>query len=393
MAKSKTVDVFNVTEYDSDGEKYNADDLKRLEERNGDVVKKKLLQITRKALKRANDIDVGTSYNNQLQQDEKSTKTLHVLSEKQKNDIKKNEQDRSKYKVNKQQVDRLQMKMKNSSADNIFETSRRYISEEFLNKVLIHVPVQYKSKLIVRNRLPNLNSRRERLANNDNVRGLPNALSRIVSRLRLLDEEDFKKRYESVVAYCVLSNFSFGTTTKYLKKLCRVGLFGPDSENDETVEHPTGAALLKRYRLDRAMFKNHVHTRVVDEISYGRYINSMLKNFNRYNAPLLFVFFTGLRNVEVRQLTTIRSLDELSRAEQSISDVKRKKSPNTKRAEERLKKFTVSQTSVGNTNSVGELPQTSLLDTESETTYYIIHYIIHASVSEFYQRTRENVQR
>jgi len=250
--------------------------------------------------------------------------------------------------------------------DALFTQSKRYMSEEMLNAIIDRVPLEYRKRLLNRSSLPTPSAKRQRAQTSgsagDNT--LPRAITTIVRRLRLLDEPDYLKRYYSVVAYCKLANFSFSTTVVYLRKLCAAELFGkndsdednndadsaiaphvnndasscsveansnPDVEasavpvNREKDKPLRGKTILRCYRLDRAQFRNHAHTRLVDDRLYATYANHLMRNFNEYTAPLLLVFYTGLRNVEVRQLTN-RSLHQLQRRENVVTDVMRKRS-------------------------------------------------------------------
>ncbi|UDM55387.1 integrase [Phenacoccus solenopsis nudivirus] len=143
---------------------------------------------------------------------------------------------------------------------------------------------------------------------------LPESVMRIAQRLRLLDEPDYEVRYRAVADYCRLSNFAFSTTVCYLRKLKVAGMFGPD-----------GTLLLRRMRLDRSAFERAKHTRLVDDRLYSCYINALHKRINEYTAPLLMIYYTGLRNIETTQLTN-RSLAQLEARHQIISDVMRKRS-------------------------------------------------------------------
>ncbi|CAI6374999.1 unnamed protein product [Macrosiphum euphorbiae] len=99
------------------------------------------------------------------------------------------------------------------------------------------------------------------------------------------------------------------TVNRYLKLLTKHGLFG-DGEK------------ITYLKPELAVFSTQKHTRIVDKDTYIKFINYMNGSLSKFNAPLLFSFYTGLRTTEILQITTYQLHQLIVRS--SVVDVKRK---------------------------------------------------------------------
>lgn len=161
---------------------------------------------------------------------------------------------------------------------------------------------------------------------------IPAILKRIVISLGLLDEPSLVARRHIFIGYCKYHNYSYGTTMKYFNLLVRTNVLAKrqnvgalDSEIEQTIgegddagENPADIYPKKLSFIDNGA----LHTRIVAQNDFKRFVRYLHDNLSVYSAPLLLAAYTGLRSTEILQMTTY-NLYQLSKQQPQIS-IKRK---------------------------------------------------------------------
>lgn len=142
------------------------------------------------------------------------------------------------------------------------------------------------------------------------------AVQKIVKNLHLLDEPIMQNRVLKFVIYCKLQNYSYNTTKKYFNQAKQNGLF----ENTTT-------------KPNYSQFPTNLHTRVVDETKYTKFIAYLHKKISSYIAPILIPFYTGLRTNKILQISG-KTLKELKNEEKIVTSVQRKHIPSKRNKNE-----------------------------------------------------------
>lgn len=198
--------------------------------------------------------------------------------------------------------------------DKINRERIRRINEEELNR-LVGDASEDVMRRIIRKKLPDPSKSRQNL-----VKAVPKGLTAAVKSIGLLDEPDRKQRVVIFIGYCLDQKYSYNTTMRYITVLRNNGILENRlSENDAHIIQ------------DKFVFSEsgRPHTRVVSVKSFIKLITYLKANFSTYTAPLLVAYYTGLRNFEILQWTTV-TLYQLKNQQPQVS-VKRKNTLITKK--------------------------------------------------------------
>jgi hypothetical protein len=182
----------------------------------------------------------------------------------------------------------------------------RRIDESKINKALAahDIPLVYMEKLL-RKPLPKPESKRliiprpksatvtHTVTQRKQQIRLPKVLHEIIDRLALHDEEDYTRRAQLFIGYCLYRNYTFHTVRQYYQILRQFGLFGQRAERS-------------KLRLDPTAFndRGRLHVRVVSMDNFRRFAVYLNENISCYTAPILVAMHTGLRTAELLQFTT-----------------------------------------------------------------------------------------
>lgn len=163
------------------------------------------------------------------------------------------------------------------------------IDEVKLNHVM--KSVRYGTfKKIINKRLPNPNKQVKH-----KQRKVTPTVRKIISILKLEDEPNYDERVSLFIIYCNhYRHYSKNTMIRYFQEAKFLGVFG-DSK------------IVPEYN----NFIGKQHTRIVDPVSYIKFISYLKMHFNEFNAPMLIAYYTGLRVMEILQFS-LNTLYQLS---------------------------------------------------------------------------------
>lgn len=182
----------------------------------------------------------------------------------------------------------------------------RRINEEELNRLLGNASENVMRKLI-RKKLPDPSKVKLKI-----TYSVPKGLDAAIRKIGILDEPDPRRRMRLFVGYCLDKNYTYNTTIRYINVLKSNKILGTDQVNEENLMP------------DKFIFseKGRPHTRIVSIDRFVKLINYLHRNFSAYTAPLLVAYYTGLRNFEILQWSTV-TLYQLKRRQTQVS-IKRK---------------------------------------------------------------------
>lgn len=201
--------------------------------------------------------------------------------------------------------------------DPVVEPSSTILSlnDDKLNKVIDDTSNSVLRKILL-NKLPKPSKRKKHIIpilsplssnNESHFRPIPKPLQQLLTLSRICDEPNLENRLYLFIAQCKLKNYSYATTMKYFNILRHNNYFG---EISDTIKPKSSS------------FEGHVHTRVVDMESYTKLYHYILNNISKFNIPILLGIYTGLRTMEILQMTTF-NLHELKERKPTVS-IKRK---------------------------------------------------------------------
>ncbi|XP_039299748.1 uncharacterized protein LOC120355444 [Nilaparvata lugens] len=191
-------------------------------------------------------------------------------------------------------------------------TGLRRIDENALNCLLDHVPKELVHNLI-RKKLPKPSTIRARTRSSKRV--LPPTISRMIKVLGLFDMADVELRAKVFIGYLKSKRLSYNTVSRYFAIARSHGLFDYIDSSSETRR-------VASIRPDPTAFCGKLHTRILSLTDYVKLYSHLTEHWSEYTAPLLVAFHTGLRSMEILQMTSY-TLYQL-KTRQSFVNVKRK---------------------------------------------------------------------
>jgi integrase len=141
-------------------------------------------------------------------------------------------------------------------------------------------------------------------------RKLPRAIEELLVDIDSYTDKDYDEKAKIFIGYCKIRNLSHPTTLRYFRLARMRGIFGDTCSIVPSRKEFGGSG--------------RSQIRVVTRKLFIRLIAYLTERWSRFTAPILLSLFTGLRNMEVLQFSTV-TLEELSEnRSETISSIRRK---------------------------------------------------------------------
>lgn len=111
-------------------------------------------------------------------------------------------------------------------------------------------------------------------------------VTKLVNQLGLLDEPNYTNRLYIFLGYCKLKKYSFHTVSRYFQELRSAKMFG------DTLLVP-----------DKSQFQIIKYIKLITRENFLSLVKYLHDHFSKYTAPILVGFYTGLRTMEILQMS------------------------------------------------------------------------------------------
>lgn len=136
-----------------------------------------------------------------------------------------------------------------------------------------------------------------------------NSVLKIIKSLQLSEVINPEQRAQEFLLICRANNYAPNTTSQYFNAAKQLGLFPKD------------------YRPNLSNFTGRPHVRVISFENYAKFINYLHDNFEEYSAASMTAYYTGLRIMEILEMS-LYTLYQLKQRSVYITSIERKNTSN-----------------------------------------------------------------